>query len=198
MVALTVNLRSTMTIVVVDTLVDHSMVLNVVETHLLGGINLLGGIQHIADVATMYLTEMTQLLGGQHLLGGNAVKAALLHPVTTLVILANAIVTPLSAPIANGIALFKHLVLQWILMKLMKMTTILTLLRTVNLIDYLHHLLNVHIVTRPTRLILLFWIITLVNHSANPLRFRFFLVYVPNAKGDEALVLIVVVVIILL
>jgi hypothetical protein len=146
----------------------------------------------------MYLIEMTQLLGGQHLLGGNAVKAALLHPVTTLVILANAIVTPLSAPIANGIALFKHLVLQWILMKLMKMTTILTLLMTVNLIDYLHHLLNVHIVTRPTRLILLFWIITLVNHSANPLRFRFFLVYVPNAKGDEALVLIVVVVIILL
>jgi len=136
MVALIGNLHSTMTIVVVDTLVDHSMVPNVVEIHLLGGISLLGGTPHIADVATMYLTEMTQLLGGQHLLGGNAVTVDRLRPATTLVNLDLVIVTRLSGQIGNAIAPCKLLVLRSTWMKLMTTMMIpLALLMTVNPID---------------------------------------------------------------
>jgi hypothetical protein len=128
--ALTGNLHSTMTIVVVDIPVTrHSMVPNIVE------ISLLGGTPHIDDVPMIYLTETIQLLGGQHLLGGNAVTADRFRPATNLVNLALVIVIRLSGQIANVIAPFKRLVLSWIWMKLTKMTITLALLMTVNPID---------------------------------------------------------------
>jgi hypothetical protein len=126
-----------MTIVVVDIpITSHSMVHNVVEIRLLGGISLLGGTPHIEDVATMYLIEMTQLLGGQHLLGGNAVTVDRLRPATTLVNLDLVIVTRLSGQIGNAIAPCKPLVLRSTWMKLMTTMMIpLALLMTVNPID---------------------------------------------------------------
>ncbi len=68
----------------------------------------------------------------------------------------------------------------------------------VTLIDYYLHQLNVHIGIPPYLLIRLFWITTLINRFANRLRFHFFLLSVPNAKGDEELVLIEAVVTFLL
>jgi hypothetical protein len=145
---------------------------------------------------------MIQLLGEQHLLGGNeaTVDLLLLDMIleTILVNLAIGIVIRLNVQIGNVIAPFKPPVSLSIWTKMTTMMIGLPLPMVVTQIDYYQPLLNVHIAIQLSQSIRLFWITKLINRSANLLRFHFFLIYVPNAKGDEALVLIAEVVISLL
>jgi hypothetical protein len=165
-----------------------TLVMNVAAITLIGGRSLLGGIHPVEDVATTYLIVTNQLLGGNHLIGGNATIVDLLLPAMIPVIIVQGTGIMLNGPTGNVTDLLKLPVSLWIWMKMMrKMMMILPPQTAVTPIDYCPNPLNVHIATRLSILIRLSWIKISINRFANHLRFHFFLLSVPNAKGDEEL-----------
>ena len=165
-----------------------TLVMNVAAITLIGGRSLLGGIHPVEDVATTYLIVTNQLLGGNHLIGGNATIVDLLLPamIPVIIVQGNGII--LNGPTGNVTDLLKLPVSLWIWMKMMrKMMMILPPQTAVTPIDYCPNPLTVHIATRLSQLIRLSWIKISINRFANHLRFHFFLLSVPNAKGDEEL-----------